>query len=216
VIIAIGNTKGGVGKTTLAVQIAISRALAGRDVWLIDGDRQGTATAAIAARAEAGRQPGIACAQYPDGPTLRAQVQQQAGKWDDIIIDVGGRDSTALRAALVLADVLLVPFAPRSYDVWALDDMAGLVDEARSVRDGLKAYAVMNQADPGEHSTDNADAAAAVAEVSQFIYLPTPIRRRKAFSNASGAGQAVSELSPKDAKAAAEVAALVGAVFTVN
>jgi len=216
VIIAIGNTKGGVGKTTLAVQIAISRALAGRDVWLIDGDRQGTATAAIAARAEAGRQPGIACAQYPDGPTLRAQVQQQAGKWDDIIIDVGGRDSTALRAALVLADVLLVPFAPRSYDVWALDDMAGLVDEARSVRDGLKAYAVMNQADPGEHSTDNADAAAAVAEVSQFIYLPTPIRRRKAFSNASGAGLAVSELSPKDAKAAAEVAALVGAVFTLN
>jgi len=216
VIIAVGNTKGGVGKTTLAVQIAIARALAGRDVWLIDGDRQGTATAAIAARAEAGRQPGIACAQYPDGPTLRAQVQQQAGKWDDIIIDVGGRDSTALRAALVLADVLLVPFAPRSYDVWALDDMAGLVDEARSVRDGLKAYAVMNQADPGEHSTDNADAAAAVAEVSQFIYLPTPIRRRKAFSNASGAGLAVSELSPKDAKAAAEVAALVGAVFTLN
>ncbi|MCP1638274.1 chromosome partitioning protein [Kerstersia gyiorum] len=204
------------GKTTLAVQIAIARALSGRDVWLIDGDRQGTATAAIAARAEAGRQPGIACAQYPDGPTLRAQVQQQASKWDDIIIDVGGRDSTALRAALVLADVLLVPFAPRSYDVWALDDMAGLVDEARSVRDGLKAYAVMNQADPGEHSTDNADAAAAVAEVSQFTYLPTPIRRRKAFSNASGAGLAVSELSPKDAKAAAEVAALVGAVFPVN
>lgn len=215
-IIAIGNTKGGVGKTTLAVQIAIARALAGREVWLIDGDRQGTATAAIAARAEAEKQPGIACAQYSDGPTLRAQVQQQAGKWDDIIIDVGGRDSTALRAALVLADVLLVPFAPRSYDVWALEDMAGLVDEARSVRDGLKAYAVMNQADPGEHSTDNADAAAAVADVSQFIYLPTPIRRRKAFSNASGAGLAVSELSPKDAKAAAEITALVNTVFTVN
>lgn len=99
-IITVGNTKGGVGKTTLAVQIAIARALAGRDVWLIDGDRQGTATAAIAARAEAGRQPGIACAQYADGPTLRAQVQRQREKWDDIIIDAGGRDSTALRAAL--------------------------------------------------------------------------------------------------------------------
>ena len=49
-IITVGNTKGGVGKTTLAVQIAIARALAGRDVWLIDGDRQGTAAAAIAAR----------------------------------------------------------------------------------------------------------------------------------------------------------------------
>ncbi|CRL46896.1 Chromosome partitioning protein ParA (plasmid) [Sodalis glossinidius str. 'morsitans'] len=148
-IVAVANTKGGVGKTTLAVQLSLARALAGRDVWLIDGDRQGTAMAAIAARSEAEKQPGIACAQYADGPQIRAQVQQQLGKWDDIIIDVGGRDSTALRAALILADTLLVPFAPRSYDVWALDDMAELVDDARSVRDGLRAFAVMNQADPG-------------------------------------------------------------------
>lgn len=212
-IIAIGNTKGGVGKTTLAVQLAIIRATAGREVWLIDGDRQGTAAAAIAARAEAGKLPGIACAQYPDGPNLRAQVQQQRDKWDDIIIDVGGRDSTALRAALILADTLLVPFAPRSYDVWALDDMAALIDEARSVRDGLRAVAVMNQADPGDHSTDNTEAAAAVKEVPQFIYLPIPIRRRKAFSNAGGAGLAVSELTPRDPKAIAEIAALANAVF---
>lgn len=213
VIITVGNTKGGVGKTTLAVQLAIARALAGRDVWLIDGDRQGTAAAAIAARAEAGRQPGIACAQYPDGTALRGQVQQQRGKWEDIIIDAGGRDSTALRAALILSDVLLVPFAPRSYDVWALDDMAALVDEARSVRDGLRAYAVLNLADPGEHSADNADAAAAVADVPQFEYLPTPIRRRKAFSNAGGAGLGVAELAPRDPKAIAEIEALAGSLF---
>ena len=215
-ILTVGNTKGGVGKTTLAVQIAISRALAGREVWLIDGDRQGTAVAAIAARADAGREPGIACAQYADGPALRAQVQQQRGKWDDIIIDAGGRDSTALRAALVLSDVLLVPFAPRSYDVWALEDMAALIDEAGSVRDGLRSYAVLNQADPGEASTDNADAAAAVADVPQFTYLPTPIRRRKAFSNAGGAGLAVSELPAKDAKASAEIANLIAVLFNIQ
>ncbi|TAM46055.1 MAG: chromosome partitioning protein ParA [Burkholderiaceae bacterium] len=214
-IITVGNTKGGVGKTTLAVQIAIARALAGREVWLIDGDRQGTAAAAIAARADIGRQPGIACAQYADGPQLRSQVQQQRGKWQDIIIDAGGRDSTALRAALILSDVLLVPFAPRSYDVWALDDMAGLVDEARSVRDGLRCYAVLNQADPGEHSTDNSDAAAAVADVPQFDYLPTPIRRRKAFSNAGGAGLAVGEMTPKDHKAIAEIDQLLESLFNI-
>lgn len=215
-IVTVGNTKGGVGKTTLAVQLAIARALTGREVWLIDGDRQGTATAAIAARAESGRQPGVACAQYPDGPALRAQVQQQRGKWQDIIIDAGGRDSTALRAALILTDVLLVPFQPRSYDVWALDDMASLVDEAHSVRDGLRCVAVLNQADPGEHSTDNAEAAAAVAEVPQFTYLPTPIRRRKAFSNAGGAGLGVAELSPRDAKACAELDALAKSLFNIQ
>lgn len=215
VIVTIGNTKGGVGKTTLAVQIAIARAMAGRDVWLVDGDRQGTAAAAIAARAQAGRLPGIACAQYPDGPGLRAQIQQQRDKWQDIIIDAGGRDSTALRAALVLSDVLLVPFAPRSYDVWALEDMAALIDEARSVRDGLRCFAVMNQADPGEKSTDNAEAAAAVKDFPQFEYLPSPIRRRKAFSNAGGAGLAVSELAAKDTKAAVELDTLIASLFNI-
>jgi len=212
-IITIGNTKGGVGKTTLAVNLAIARAMSGRDVWLIDGDRQGTAQTAISIRAEAGHQPGISCATYPDGPTLRAQVQQQAGKFHDIIIDAGGRDSTALRAALVLSDVLLIPFQPRSYDVWALNDIAALVDEARSVRDGLRAVAVLNCADSGEASTDNADAAAAVADVPQFEYLATPIRRRKAFANAAGAGLSVLELKPADKKAIDELNALVSALF---
>jgi len=212
-IITIGNTKGGVGKTTIAVNLAIARALAGRDVWLIDGDRQGTAQTAISIRAEAGHTPGIACATYPDGPTLRAQAQQQATKFDDVVIDAGGRDSTALRAALVLSDVLLVPFQPRSYDVWALNDIAALVDEARSMRGGLRCFAVLNCADPGEHSTDNTDAAAAVAELPQFEYLSTPLRRRKAFANAAGAGQCVFEIKPQDAKASAELKLLVNVLF---
>ncbi len=212
-ILTVGNTKGGVGKTTLAVNLAIARALQGRDVWLVDGDRQGTAQTAISIRAEAGSQPGIACASYPDGPTLRAQVKQQAAKFDDIIIDAGGRDSSALRAALVLSDVLLVPFQPRSYDVWALNDIAILVDEARSVRDGLRAVAILNCADPGESSSDNLEAAAAVSDVPQFEYLATPIRRRKAFANAAGAGLSVLEQKPMDKKAVEELNALVAALF---
>ena len=215
-ILTIGNTKGGVGKTTLAVNLAIMRALAGREVWLIDGDRQGTASAAIALRNEATRKPGIACAQYCEGQALRGQVQQQREKWDDIIIDAGGRDSTALRAALTLSDVLLVPFAPRSYDVWALDDMAALVDEARSVSDGLRAFAVLNMADPGQNAADNREAADAVADVPQFQYLDAPIRRRKAFSNAGGQGLSVLELAPKDAKACDELQVLAALVFNMQ
>jgi chromosome partitioning protein len=211
-IVTVGNTKGGVGKTTLALNIAIARALAGKEVWLIDGDRQGTAQTAISIRAEAGQAPGIACATYPDGTTLRAQVQQQRDKYDDIIIDAGGRDSTALRAALVLSDVLVVPFQPRSYDVWALNDIAALVDEARSVRDGLRAVAILNCADPGETSVDNIEAAQAVSGVPLFEYLATPIRRRKAFANAAGQGMSVLEKSG-DKKAAEEMSALISALF---
>ena len=44
-ILTVGNTKGGVGKTTLAVNLTVALAIAGLDVLLIDGDEQGTATA---------------------------------------------------------------------------------------------------------------------------------------------------------------------------
>ena len=212
-IVTVGNTKGGVGKTTVALNLAVAQARAGRDVWFIDGDRQGTAQAAIALRAEAERAPAIACATYPDGSTLRSQVLHQTGKFADIIIDAGGRDSGALRAALILSDVLLVPFHPRTYDVWALDDMAALVEEACAVRDGLRVKAVLNCADSGNRSKDNIEAAAAVGELERFEYLPTPLRRRKAFANAAGAGLSVLELTPPDRKAIAELNALVKMVF---
>ena len=179
----------------------------------LDGDRQGTAQAAIALRAEAERAPAIARATYPDGSTLRSQVLHQTGTFADIIIDAGGRDSGALRAALILSDVLLVPFHPRTYDVWAFDDMAALVDEACAVRDGLRVKAVLNCADPGNKSKDNIEAAAAVGELERFEYLPTPLRRRKAFANAAGAGLSVLELTPPDRKAIAELNALVQTLF---
>jgi chromosome partitioning protein len=80
------------------------------------------------------------------------------------------------------------------------------------LRDGLRAYAVLNAADPGT-SSDNADAATALADFPQLTLLNAPIRRRKAFANATGLGISVDELTPRDPKACDEIAALVGCVF---
>jgi len=91
-IITVGNTKGGVGKTTLAVNIAAARAIQGKDVLLIDADRQETAQTAISIRANNEVMFGIACSTYADGPILRSQLLQQKDKYDDVIIDAGGRD----------------------------------------------------------------------------------------------------------------------------
>jgi chromosome partitioning protein len=212
-ILTVGNTKGGVGKTTIAVQLALARACTGREVWLVDGDRQGTALTAITIRADSGRLPAIACSQYADGPALRGQVQKQASHYDDVIIDVGGQDSSALRAALVLSDKLLVPFRPRSYDVWALAHIAALINDARSVRDGLQAFATLNAADPANVGQDNVEAAAALADYPQIRPLDVALHNRKAFANASGQGRAVGEMSPRDPKACAEIDALISVLF---
>lgn len=210
-VIVVGSTKGGVGKTTVALNIAIARALQGRDVWLINGDRQETASTAIAIRGEAGRMPAIATAHYPDGGALRSQLQHQRKKFQDVVIDVGGRDSTALRAALTLADVVLVPFQPRSLDVWAVADIAALIDEARAMRDGLEAYGFLNMADIA--GSDNKEAAEALVDYPGIKYLDTPIRRRKSIANAAGSGMSVLEYQPKDEKAIAELNALISAIF---
>lgn len=207
-ILTIGNTKGGVGKTTLALNLAIARAAAGRNVWLIDGDRQGTARTALAIRAESGRLPLIQCDNLPDGKRqLTPQLIASKDKFDDVLIDAGGRDSTALRAALLLSDAVLVPFAPRSLDMWALSDMCALIDEARVINPGLKAFAVLSGADAAGH--DNKDAAAALDNFPQLVYLPAPICRRKSVANAAGYGLSVLELMPKDKKAIDELNTLV-------
>jgi chromosome partitioning protein len=134
-------------------------------------------------------------------------------------IDVGGRDSAALRAALLLSDILIVPVQPRSLDVWAFSDIAALVDGAQEARaergrPPLRACAVLSMADTGA-SSDNTAAVEALAEHGQFTWIDAPIRRRKAFANATGLGLAVTEMTPRDAKACEEIAELVRNVFTI-
>lgn len=216
-IVTVGNTKGGVGKTTLALQLALARRLAGRDVLLIDADRQGSAQTAVAMRAEAGRTPVLSCVQYAEGKVLRAQVGPLAAKHDDTIIDAGGRDSEALRVALGRSDVLLVPVQPRAVDVWALADIAELIEHAQEARadDGrpqLQAFAVLNLADPGT-TPDNSDAARAVLDFPVLLPLDGLVRRRKAVANAMASGLSVDEITPRDPKACQEIAALCARVF---
>lgn len=74
-ILTVGNTKGGVGKTTLATQLALARQAAGRTVLLIDADRQGSSQNAATTRAEAGRTPPLACVHIPDGKALRVTAR---------------------------------------------------------------------------------------------------------------------------------------------
>lgn len=215
-ILTIANTKGGVGKSTLSVNIAVERARLGKRVWLVDGDRQGSSQTAILIRSEAGLEPGLACSHFPDGPILRTQVLQQKSNFDEVIIECGGRDSTAMRAALTLTDILVVPFVPGSFEVWAMEDVVNLVRDARSVRDGLTAFSLLNRADPNPRSNDNADMLDAMREYNEDIQLlDHTIRQRKVFAAAAGSGRSVSELKLRAHEKAAktELDTLVSILF---
>lgn len=210
-IVVLAQTKGGVGKTTLAVNLAIERTIRGRrDVLLVDADDQGTAADFSALRAEMKGSTGYTAVQL-SGAAVRSQVLAMKGKYDDVVIDAGGRDTTGLRAALTVANVAVVPFQPRSFDVWTLGKVGGLIAEARTINPNLRAYAIINCADP--QGEDNKAAAEALAEHPDITFLRASIGRRKAFPNAAAVGLSVLEMTNPDSKACNELRVLADKLF---
>src|SRR5262245_57943192 len=130
-ILVLGGTKGGSGKTLLATNLTVVRATAGSDALLIDADEQSSAMDFTRQRRRRLQgEPGYTAIQTRE-VDVAVQVRRMAGKYADIVIDVGGRDTASQRAALAVADVLLVPFAPTSVDLWTVDAVLALLKEAR-------------------------------------------------------------------------------------
>lgn len=210
-ITVVGGTKGGSGKSTVATNLTILLAAAGRDVLLVDADDQETSTDFTNLR-EATRPggAGYTCIALT-GAAVRSGVQRLAPKHSHVIIDTGGRDTVSQRAALSICDVYLVPFAPRSFDVWTLDKVAELVEEARAVNPSFRALAFINRADA--RGAENAEAAELIRGKPGLEFVPTSLGTRKAYANAAASGLSVVELRPQDPKASEEVAALYGHLF---
>ena len=213
-ITVVGGTKGGSGKSTVATNLTVMLAAAGRDVLLVDADDQETSTDFTAMRNET--RPGGAgytCVAVT-GRNVLTEVKRLADKYQEVVIDTGGRDTASQRAALAICDTYLVPFAPRSFDVWTLDKVAELVEEARSINPDLRALAFINRADA--QGKDNAEAAEFLASKPALEFITTALGNRKAFANAASQGLAVVELRPHDAKANEEVGKLFGYLFDIK
>src|SRR5512132_583889 len=212
-IIVCGGVKGGSGKTTVATNLAVMRARAGADVLLVDADDQETAFDFTMLRNERrGGDASYTCIKLT-GAALRTETLRLAEKYQDIVIDTGGRDTTSQRAALSIADLLLVPFVPRSFDVWTLEKVATLVGEVRALNTKLITYAFLNRAD--HRGKDNAEAADVIRDTEALTFLETPLGTRKAFANAGAMGLSVCEFHPNDPKATAEITTLFKRCFDV-
>jgi chromosome partitioning protein len=213
-IITVGGIKGGSGKTTVATNLVVIRASDGQDVLLIDADDQETASDFTVLRNERGEAGAGYTSIKLTGAAVRTQTLRLMDKYQDIIIDTGGRDTSSQRAALSVADVLLVPFVPRSFDIWTLEKVGALITEMQPANPKLKAYTFLNRADP--RGQDNDDAAQVLKDTESLEYANIAIGSRKAFSNAASQGLAVTELRPGDPKAVEEVMMLYRYVFDIT
>lgn len=210
-VLVVGSSKGGSGKSTLVTNIVVARSKLGKKVLLIDADIQESSTVFTEIRTEQMGESGYTAVNLKPS-AIRSETPKLAQYYDDVVIDVGGRDNSPLRVALTVANTLLIPVQPRSVDIWALDQMVDILRVARSLNDNpLRALAVINMADPS--GKDNEDALSVIREIKDLEVLSTMIGRRKAFANATGTGRGVTEFLPRDEKAIGELNSLMYALY---
>jgi chromosome partitioning protein len=213
-ITVVGGTKGGSGKSTVATNLACMLSAAGRDVLLVDADDQETSIDFTALRNETRPNgAGYTCVALT-GRSVLTEIKRLAPKYQEIIVDTGGRDTASQRAALAVCDTYLVPFVPRSFDVWTLDKVVTLIEEARTVNPNFQARAFLNRAD--SRGADNDDAANLIKSKPELELLPAVLIGRKAYGNAAAAGLAVTEIRPQDPKATEEIGILFEHLFDIQ
>jgi len=209
-ILVIGGIKGGSGKSTIASNLAVIRSNLGKRVLLVDSDEQRSISDWAEHRESLGF-PTVWTTISLLGASVRTQLLKMIKDYDDIIVDTGGRDTTSQRAALTVADIFLVPFQPRSLDVWTIGKVSSLISEIKAVNPNLKSFSVLNRGDA--QGSDNEGASDILKENESIQHLPYVIGQRKAFSNAIAEGLSVVELKNKDKKAVSEIKLLCSALF---
>ena len=200
-IIGVLNQKGGVGKTTIAVNVAACLAMQSKRVLLVDADPQGSSLAWSAAR----EAPPLFSVVGMAKPTLHREMPEIARDYDVVVIDGAPRVNDLGRAAILASDTILIPVQPSPYDVWAAADTVQLIREAQQFKDGLKAVFVINR--KIANTAIGRDVASAL-EHFDIPVLPTALCQRVLYAESAGQGLAVAEVAP-NSEAARELAALV-------
>ncbi|MBP2233106.1 chromosome partitioning protein [Azospirillum agricola] len=215
-IITVGGMKGGSGKSLAATNLMVLRRAAGVDALLVDADDQETAKEFTDQREALGH--GVLPLVQLTGKTVRDQVRQLAGKYTDVIIDTGGRDTASQRAALTVSNVVLLPFQPGNFDLWTLEKVEGIIEDVRAVNPELDAIAYISRG--LAVGSDNEDAADLLRQSQVIRFAPVTLMGRKVFNTAAGKGLAVAELTSKSsserkaiAQASAEMQQLYDLAF---
>ncbi|GAB6035419.1 AAA family ATPase [Galenea microaerophila] len=207
-IIHVGNQKGGCGKSTLAVNIAAELSRRGKDVILVDADRQETSSFWALERQERDL-PKVSHVQLYEN--IYESVKDLAKRYEYLIIDSAGRDSRELRTGMVASDILLTPFRPSQPDLDVLQKFSKVVQEAKDFNPSLKVYSLFNLAPTNPQIKEVEEAEEYMSLFPDFQLLNTVIRDRKVYRDAMSYGMSVVEMDNEKAKQ--EIKSLIGEIL---
>jgi chromosome partitioning protein len=204
-IIAVTGLKGGVGKSTLSITLATTLHVVGYKTLIVDSDPQATART-WASRAADLEHEGPAVVTL-DGRQLRRDLERLSSGVDVVVIDTPPRLGIDARAAMLVADVVLLPTTPGAADLWALQESIAVLNEAQAMRP-VKGIVVLNRLD----RTSLARMARKAIDGFGVPILSATLGARVAFGEAILAGLGVVQHSPAS-QAAFEAKRLTKAVI---
>lgn len=210
-LLGFGSHKGGVGKSTQALNVAVFLTQAGKKVAFLELDDQRSIADAIEARSENTLLPVIDY--YECYTDIVERARKLADKYDFVIIDTPGRKSPEFRKALACVDVLLTFIEPGAQV--EINTLAQFVNDVKTAQAGLnpsmKAFIVLNKSATDPRDTEASDLRKMLNDDPDWLPVPRQrIYARKAHKGAYNAGMGVHEFNDKQGnKARGEIEILM-------
>lgn len=196
-IILIGNIKGGVGKSTLSTNLAALLVQQGKDVVIVDADRQST-TANWTADRNITEKPKVHCVRQYD--SIRETLKDLSNRYDVVIADCQGRDSLELRSGMLVANRLIVPFKPSQPDLDTLPTISNIIKDSKLINPTMQALGLLTIAPTNPSITEISDSLKFAKNYAEIKMLETIIFDRKVYRDAISLGLGVIEMDNDKAK----------------
>lgn len=195
-IISLINQKGGVGKTTTAVNLASSLARKNYRLVLVDLDPQGSATKWHDVE-------GNQAFEILNRSNLftAADLEALSTAYDYVIVDAPPAISALTRNVLAVSDVTIIPVTPSSLDIWACADTLKMAKEVREKHPGLEIKFLINRKIPGTRA--GKEIRQALCQFDTGV-IHTELCQRVAYVDAMKYGVSVMQFAP-GSKAAQEI-----------
>jgi chromosome partitioning protein len=208
-VITIAHQKGGVGKSTIAINLAVELSKRFK-LKVVDLDFQKSITIFNETRKEKGLNP----LDIIHIDTRESLIGFLKNNDDIVLIDSGGFDSDLNRISILGADLIITPVSSDLIEIYGLEAFKRILKDLKSIEPDIKSYILLNKIDP--------KATKSIKELEDYInrnkdyfnLLNVVLRRRKDFSKSFEEGKSVIEID-ENSKASDELKELIDNIETI-